>query len=154
MFTLDIRICFFFFLSRVFVLFKSIINFKYIINSRKYKILYMSRYNRRTLTNTRNDFPRNAKSNEVVTQGRSSPSSTKTLVLYWVYIDYPMVLYRPDVLKWHWTNIGGVTLVYWWPMISKMLDFTFSQHYTNNWKMIQPHENIDLISGICGLSKF
>jgi len=28
------------------------------------------------------------------------PSSTKTLVLYWVYVDYPMVLYRPDVLKW------------------------------------------------------
>jgi len=23
----------------------------------------------------------------------------KTLVLYWVYNDYPMILYRPDVLK-------------------------------------------------------
>jgi len=63
------------------------------------------------------------------------PSSTKTLVLYWVYVDYPMILYWPEVLKWQWTDIGGVTLVYRWPMVGEMLDFTFSQYYTNNWKM-------------------
>jgi len=34
-----------------------------------------------------------------------------TLVLYWVYVDYPMVLYQLDVLKWQWTDII-VTLVY------------------------------------------
>jgi len=51
---------------------------------------------------------------------------------YWVYVDYPIVLYRPDVLKYQWTDIGDVMLVYRWPMVDKMLNFTFSQHYTNN----------------------
>jgi len=34
-----------------------------------------------------------------VLHGETYPNNTKTLVLYWVYVDYPMVLYRPDVLK-------------------------------------------------------
>jgi len=29
----------------------------------------------------------------------AQPRVAQKLVLYWVYVDYPMVLYRPDVLK-------------------------------------------------------
>jgi len=48
--------------------------------------------------------------------------STKTLVLYWVYVDYPMVLYRSEMFQ---NDIGpilaasrwftdGQLLVKWW----------------------------------------
>jgi len=56
------------------------------------------------------------KHTKILTYIRYHLSSTKTLALYWIYVDYPMVLYRLDVSKWQWTDIGGVTLVCRWLM--------------------------------------
>jgi len=88
----------------------------------------------------------------------SSPRSK-----YWTFIVKNGNTTR--VAQKHWSYIGSISITQWsyigltfwndngpilaasrwfhrWPMVDEMLDFTFSQHYTNNWKMIQSHKNI------------